>query len=65
MALSNKFLSPTYAPAHGDIAKYFFFEKTFRSGGGMCVSKTGVFLCPKKYSDGNHTFLTITPPDGT
>ena len=27
MALSNKILSPTCAPAHGDIAPYFFFEK--------------------------------------
>ena len=40
MALSNKFLSPTYAPAHGDIATYFFFEKIIRSDGGMCVSMT-------------------------
>ena len=29
MALSNKFLSPTGAPARGDIATYFFFEKYF------------------------------------
>ena len=40
MALRNKFLSPTCAPAHGDIAPYFFFEKIFRSGGGICVSMT-------------------------
>ena len=38
MALSNKFLSPTCASAHGDIATYFFFEKIFRSDGEMCVS---------------------------
>ena len=40
MELSNKFLSPTCAPAHGDIAPYFFFEKIFRSDGEMCVSMT-------------------------
>ena len=40
MALSNKILSPTFAPAHEDIATYFFFEKIFRSDGGMCVSVT-------------------------
>ena len=39
MLLSNKFLSSTCAPAHGDIATYFFSEKIFRSDGGMCVSK--------------------------
>ena len=38
MALRNKFLSPTCAPAHGDIATYFFFEKIFRSDGGMCIA---------------------------
>ena len=38
MELSNKFLSPTCAPAHGDIATYFLFEKIFRSDGGICVS---------------------------
>ena len=38
MALSNKFLSPTYAPAHGDIAPYFFLKKIFRSDGEICVS---------------------------
>ena len=40
MELSNKFLSPTCAPAHGDIAPYFFFEKIFRSDGEICVSMT-------------------------
>ena len=40
MTLSNEFLSPTCAPAHGDIATYFFFEKIFRSDGEMCVSVT-------------------------
>ena len=40
MALSKKILSPTCAPAHGDIAPYFFFEKIFRSDGGTCVSMT-------------------------
>ena len=60
MALSNKFLSSTCAPAHGDIATYLFFEKIFRSDGGLCVSKKRVyFLCPKKYSDGNHTFFWL------
>ena len=48
MALSSKILSPTCAPAHGDITPYFFFEKIFRSDGGMCVSMTGVFFMPKK-----------------
>ena len=44
MALSKKILSPTCAPAHGDIAPYFFFEKkTFRSDGGICVSMTTPF----------------------
>ena len=40
MELSNKFLSPTYAPDLGDIAPYFFFEKIFRSDGEICVSVT-------------------------
>ena len=40
MALSNKFLSPTYAPVLGDVATYFFFEKIFRSDEGMFVSMT-------------------------
>ena len=40
MELSIKFLSLTCAPAHGDIAPYFFFEKIFRSDGEMCVSMT-------------------------
>ena len=40
MELSNKFLSSTRAPAHEDIAPYFFFEKTFRSDGEICVSMT-------------------------
>ena len=40
MELSNKFLSPTYAPDLGDIAPYFFFEKIFRSDGEICVSMT-------------------------
>ena len=40
MELSNKFLSPTCGPAHGDIATYFFFEKIFRSDGEICVSVT-------------------------
>ena len=47
MAPSNKFLSPTCAPAHGDIDTYFFFEKIFRFDGGMCVSKTGIFCMSK------------------
>ena len=38
MALSKKILSPTRAPAHGDIAPYFFSKKIFRSDGGICVS---------------------------
>ena len=48
MAPSNKFLLPTCAPAHGDIATYFFFEKIFRSDTRMRVtiaSFLGVF-CP-------------------
>ena len=40
MALSNKFLSPKCASAHGDIATYFFSKKIFRSDGGICVSMT-------------------------
>ena len=40
MELSNKFLSPTYTPDLEDIATYFFFEKIFRSDGGICVSMT-------------------------
>ena len=42
MVFSNKILLPTCAPAHGDIATYFFFEKIFRSDGEMCVSVTSV-----------------------
>ena len=44
MALSSKILSPTCAPAHGDIATYFFFEKIFRSDGGMCVSVASFWM---------------------
>ena len=38
MALSNEFLSLICAPAHGDIAPYFFFGNIYRSDGGTCVS---------------------------
>ena len=40
MALSKKFQKLLCAPAHGDIATYFFLKKIFRSDGGMCVSVT-------------------------
>ena len=63
MVLINKFLSPICAPAHGDIATYFFFEKTFRSDGEMCVSVTSsqkkkpVKKIAPKMASLKHTFL--------
>ena len=44
MALSKKIISPTYAPAHGDIAPYFFSDIIFRSDGGICVSMTPFWM---------------------
>ena len=62
MALSNKFLSPTCASGLGDVATYFFFEKIFRSDGGMCVSMTPFlgaicFDCFFEMMSLKHTFL--------
>ena len=36
LALSNKFLSPTCAPAHGDIATYFFLKNSSIRYQNMC-----------------------------
>ena len=58
MELSNKFLSPTYAPDLGDIATYFFFRKKNRSDGEICVSVTQPPNGPKsKMASLKHIFL--------
>ena len=34
-------------------------------GGDVAAMRTMGDTCPYQYSDGNHTFLPITPSDGT
>ena len=49
-----------------EISPHTFFSKKYFDPMEECVFQKRVyFLCPKKYSDGNHTFLPITPSDGT